>query len=166
MIWWLEFRRVLFRSVGLHGVFLCDMPDYHNRSHSRNRNYSITFTENNREIPILDWSINNNNDPIGTRSKNDPMTAAKKKLAACTENKIFDVWLRTPFLFNVHIFYLCKIIWCTLASSKNVFKQLQSSGGELLHNEAHSIRRITFLFFHYVNPLLPRWICMQCMREG
>ena len=42
------------------------------------------------------------------------------------------------FLFNIPIFDLNKINWCTLAFSKQNFKQLQSSGEELLHNEAHS----------------------------
>ena len=65
-------------------------------------------------------------------------------------------FLRTRFRVNIHIFDLCKINKCTLASSKRNFKQLLSSGEELLHNEAHSTSRIT---------LLPKRICVHWTRE-
>ena len=55
--------------------------------------------------------------------------------------------LRTRFWLNIHIFDLSKMTWCTLASSKRIFKQLLSSGAELLHNEALSTSRITLLIF-------------------
>ena len=73
--------------------------------------------------------------------------------------------LRTHFPFNIHIFDLCKMTWCTLASPKQNFRQLQSSGKELLHNEAHSTSHITVLIFQWVTPLLPKWICVHCVKE-
>ena len=55
--------------------------------------------------------------------------------------------LRTRLQFNIHIFDPFKMTWCTWASSKRNFKQLQPSGEELLHNEAHSTSRVTLLIF-------------------
>ena len=73
--------------------------------------------------------------------------------------------LRTRLQFNIHIFNLFKMTWCTWASSKRHFKRLQPSGEELLHNEGHSTSRITLLIFQWVNPLLPKWICVHWTRE-
>ena len=53
-----------------------------------------------------------------------------------------------------------KIVWSTLASSKQDFKQLQSSVEELLHNEAYSISRIAIHIFQWLKSLLSRWICV------
>ena len=55
--------------------------------------------------------------------------------------------LSTRSHFDTHIFDLCTMTWCALASSKQNFKKLQSSGEELLHNEAYSTSRITPLIF-------------------
>ena len=41
-------------------------------------------------------------------------------------------------IYRIRISDICKMIWCTFGSSEQNFKQLQSSGEELLHNEAHS----------------------------
>ena len=65
---------------------------------------------------------------------------------------IYHEGLRTRFLFNIPIFDLNKINWCTLAFSKQNFKQLQSSGEELLHNKAHSTSRITAPIFPMSHP--------------
>ena len=74
--------------------------------------------------------------------------------------------LMTRFWFEIHIFDPCKMTWCALASSKRNFKQLQSSGEQLLHS---SSSRITLLIFQWVNlmvnPLLPKWICVHWTRE-
>ena len=74
-----------------------------------------------------------------------------------SQRSSFKLWccLRTSFPINIHIFDQCKMTWCTLASYKENFNQLLSSGEELLHNEAHSTSRITLLIFQWVNLLLP-----------
>ena len=93
-------------------------------------------------------------------SPNQPCFLTSELIDALT----MCVNLRTQFRFNIYIFDLRKMTWCTLASPKWNFKQLLPSGKDLLHNELHSTSRITLLIFRWVNPLLPKWICVHRAR--